>query len=361
MTAQLPAGQTNADRDCLPPLTTFAFPYGETSITPPPQEQVLPPSEWKLVSTMPKFDRSAGFNLELIHSDNQYSEFWVLTNNQQGLFQYRTDTEQWTINKTADVSTASRLFLDKKGNIWSVRAGYYGPFDLQPFLSRYDKRKGEFIPVYNIGDTWTLTVSSVKVDENGIFWMMVKKRGVYQLLSFDPLTVKATLHLESPDYRSSLEISPDNKILFVDQKNNNLIAYTPNTSNIDSYNIPVALDLPVDAELYFDNSGRLWINDVGWFDFSTPPRRQWFTIVRSPIFIDVVPGAGQWGWGRPTFINESPDGFLWYVSSRGTGWLDTKNGTWCLFTTYTSNVLEDREHNLWILADGKLFRRDTSP
>lgn len=357
VTAQLPGGQpADSDKECLPPLATFAFPHGETNITPPPQKPVLPPSEWNLVSPLPNFDKLAAYRLALISYNDQYSEIWVLTNNGQGLFQYRTDTKEWSVNKTNYDSIASLLFPDNKGNVWSARKGYYGPFDAQPFLSRYDKGKEEFVPVYNNGDTWTLTISSVKVDNKGIFWLMVKNRNSYQLLSFDPTTLKAKLHLESPDYGSSLVISRDNKILFIDQKENDLIAYTPDTEKIDTYHIPVAFGY-ADADLYLDSFERLWFNDLGWFDFSTSTSRQWFTVVRSPIFIGFPEGIGQWVWTRPTFLTESADGLLWFRSIRGDGWLDTKTGTWCLFTTYDSNILQDSEHNLWMLADGKLYMK----
>lgn len=103
---------------------------------------------------------------------------------------------------------------------------------------------------------------------------------------------------------------------------------------------------------------RLWLNDNGWFDFSTSRTPQWFTVVRSPIFIDFLPGAGVWAWGKPVFTTESEGGVLWYSSSRGTGWLDTKDGTWCLFTSYPSNVIKDSESNLWVFVDGKLYTFD---
>jgi streptogramin lyase len=300
----------------------------------------------------------SAYRLALISYDDQYSEIWVLSNNWQGIFQYRTDTQEWIVNKTGNIEDISLLFLDKEGNVWSARVNYLGPsFTSLPFLSRYDKEKGEFIPVYDNGDTWTLTVSSVKVDDEGIFWMMVDNRGVHQLTSFNPSTLKATIQLESPDYGYSLEISPDNKILFGDQKDNSLIVYSPDTGKVDSYKIPLTVYFGLGVDLFLDSYGRLWVNDFGWMDLSTSTSHQWFTVVRSPIFIDFPEGIGQWGWTSPTFSTESADGLLWFRSIRGTGWLDTNTGTWCLFTTYDSDILQDNEHNLWMLADGKLFER----
>jgi hypothetical protein len=359
VSAQLPAGQPPvSDEACLPPLTTFAFPNGETNITPPPQSPVLPPSEWRLVSTLPNFDKLSEYRLALISYDDQYSDIWILANNGQGLFQYRTDTKEWSVNKTTNASTSSLLFLDSEGNVWSARVDTLASI---PFLSRYDKEKGEFIPVYDNGDTWNLTVSSVKVDDEGIFWMMVNNRGVHQLTSFNPSTLKATIQLESPDYGYSLEISPDNKILFGDQKDNSIIAYSPTTGKVDSYKIPLTVYFGSYIELFLDSYGRLWVNDFGWMDLSGSTPHQWFTVVRSPVFIDFPEGIGQWAWPRPTFSTESPDGLLWFRTIRGTGWLDTKTGTWCLFTTYDSDILQDREHTLWMLADGKLFERFGNP
>lgn len=104
---------------CLPPLITFGFPNGETFLLPPEQEPLLPSGKWKYVSTLPQSAESTEYTLAFVHSRNTHNEVWVVTNNPKILYQYRTDTQKWTINKTADVSTASYLFLDGKGDVWS--------------------------------------------------------------------------------------------------------------------------------------------------------------------------------------------------------------------------------------------------
>jgi hypothetical protein len=53
---------------------------------------------------------------------------------------------------------------------------------------------------------------------------------------------------------------------------------------------------------------------------------------------------------------DTQDGRLWYSSLRGSGWVNPATAQWCLFTTYQSNILEDSTGNLWMIADGDLYK-----
>ncbi|MEW5940901.1 MAG: hypothetical protein AB1750_14620, partial [Chloroflexota bacterium] len=59
---------------------------------------------------------------------------------------------------------------------------------------------------------------------------------------------------------------------------------------------------------------------------------------------------------RPYGLSESSDGMFWFWSSIGTVRLNPKIGEWCLFTTYSSPVVEYSNHNLWMVADNKLYK-----
>jgi len=62
-------------------------------------------------------------------------------------------------------------------------------------------------------------------------------------------------------------------------------------------------------------------------------------------------------WYRPRPMIESSDGRIWFDgSSAGLVWLDPQKGIWCKFTTIDSNILEDREGNLWLLYDSQLYK-----
>ncbi len=63
----------------------------------------------------------------------------------------------------------------------------------------------------------------------------------------------------------------------------------------------------------------------------------------------------------PKILLESADGKLWFHHENGMISLDPKKGEWCWFTTYQSNIVEDSQHNLWMIADGKLYTYPLKP
>jgi len=85
---------------------------------------------------------------------------------------------------------------------------------------------------------------------------------------------------------------------------------------------------------------------------------EWYQIQRSPLFISGVKGSfGDFQYQTPEVILESSDGRIWFLHSyNGMITLDPSTGTWCWFTTYQSNIVEDTDHNLWMIADNKLYK-----
>jgi ligand-binding sensor domain-containing protein len=66
-------------------------------------------------------------------------------------------------------------------------------------------------------------------------------------------------------------------------------------------------------------------------------------------------------WKSPTILMESSDNRLWFESENGLVWLDPSEGKWCWFTTVQSNIVEDEEHNLWMIANEKLYKYPLKP
>jgi hypothetical protein len=129
--------------------------------------------------------------------------------------------------------------------------------------------------------------------------------------------------------------------------------------NVDFPNLAV----PGDSPLLLDSSDRLWVSTEGWLNHPASTRPEWYRIIQPPIFIDGFAdkgfgGSGYGGFTRsiPFGMNESSDGMFWFWSWVGTVRLNPKIGEWCLFTTYSSPVVEDSNHNLWMVADNKLYK-----
>ncbi|MEW6028597.1 MAG: hypothetical protein ACOYZ8_01540 [Chloroflexota bacterium] len=366
---------TQRDSKCISPLTTFVYPNGETTLLPSPQEPVLPPADWAMISKV-KYNHPASLSLEVIQSHNGYDELWILSNNNQGVFRYRTDTQEWRITPSttpnAPFAFGSFLFLDNSRSVWAARRwpktlSITGDFSL---LVYYNEASDQFEPVTDkdglLQDSDSLAIEALEVSQNGIFWMIIKEldsinfKEIYYLYSFDPIALKAERHLTGPQFSSNIVISPNGDIFMLDLSRGKLIEFHPSSGETKEYGIPdPELSNQFSATIFLDSKSRLWVNDIGWFDFSSADLSpQWFTVIRSPVFIDVIEGAGVWSWGYPVFTYESSDALLWFWSSRGTGWLDTQYGEWCLFTTYRSPVLEDSSGRLWMLADDTLYMKN---
>jgi len=81
-------------------------------------------------------------------------------------------------------------------------------------------------------------------------------------------------------------------------------------------------------------------------------------MIRSPIFITNILWSGlDYRWKSPKVVLESSDDRVWFQSDEnGMVWLDPDEEQWCWFTTEKSNIVEDAEGNLWMIADGKLYK-----
>ena len=106
--------------------------------------------------------------------------------------------------------------------------------------------------------------------------------------------------------------------------------------------------------LFVDKSGNLWLDDHAWMD----PKGIWHQVIRSTLFItDRMPDSGyNYFWAFPHIVFESSDDLLWFRSENGMTSLNVHKGEWCWFTTDQSNIVEDSNHTLWMIADDKLYK-----
>jgi hypothetical protein len=375
--------------ECLPSITNFAYPIGDTGAKRPMPVDKLPPENWKVVTSTPDFPygRVPGddlADLEVLQNLNSKDRIWVrITGKQYHLAYYQIDTGYWkTIEKIAGYSEqdsfSPQLFLDQNNTIWiagnPTKVEGIGADTM--LLGTYDESSQQFKSVLALKDLpdftpakriYTVDITHIQMDDKGDLWFFLSiaewnKETKYRLFKFSPLNHTLEVHLADlnlTDYNTgSLVISPENILYLLstpksDTQKASLILYNPANEKIK--NIVVPGDLSSLSSLFWDDHQRLWINDDVWLDLF--PGGYWNRIIKSPIFIMVMPGSGLWSRSYPVYSLETDDGRLWYSARyRGTGWVDPSTGKWCLFTSHPSNVVRDSEGYLWLIASGKLYR-----
>jgi len=367
---------------CIPPITSFAYPANQQIPDSLIAKQQIPPSTpWKIEASMPNLPPGAQDSFDDIsvaHPRAGYSEIWVKrrfdiggtefgggTASLQTLI-FQTDTENWrTFSQQIQDSPIriDELYQGKNGSLFADIS-----FSNKSALGLYNEKEGQFDLVKNSN---SIPDSIHVLDNNGTLWILNNKDGIY---SFDPSTSQLEKRVDIPDlvvqqlldiYGRTVAFAPDGSLYFLnfqDSGNTELIRYDPVSNKLERnveaeieywLGLLYYLDTPVHS-LYVDHLGNVWLEDQGWIT----PDGAWYKVVRSPIFIaEEVPDIPlKYVWVHPSILLESSDNRLWFSSANGMAWLDPQKGEWCWFTTYQSNIVEDQQHNLWMIADNKLYK-----
>jgi len=371
--------------ECLPPLTNFAFPVGGIrdlgNIT--PRALTLPPVNWKKQASLPKdFYFNTFGNITVLAN----GDLWIqgLLNNDVSYFIYRPRKNseiylEEVHGQQYKYYVPEKLLQTPDGTLWGLGTEYgysYEPWEtpnVKPLISRYDEGVGQFEYIENTPHDFRAasTVTDAKYDLNGNIWILINNHierteitsGLYR---FNPDTLRVDFFLVMPDnviFRSIMPAS-DKSIWLLGyestlQQKTVISRYFPETGELRTYQNEgfLNMDLGSSSLLFLDRSNRLWISNEGWFNNPSSETPAWYHIIQSPIFIDEnVDGIGNFYRSRPLGMNQSSDGMFWFWSSIGTVRLNPQIGEWCLFTTYTSPVVEDSNHNLWMVADNKLYK-----
>jgi hypothetical protein len=387
--------------ECLPPLTNFSFPVGVIgdlgNITPHPP--TLPPANWKTETNLP--DGFFGYgNITILAN----GDLWIQGSIHSGTTAYsiyRKGREPFIYlgdfyGEAYKYYVPERLLQTKDGILWGIGTAYGNEFDrweythIKPLISRFNATTGSFEYIENnLHDIDAHSgVNDAKLDSDGFIWLLVNQpkddntswrldgneipSGLYR---FNPNTLEVNYFLVMPDdviFRNIMPISDGSIWMLGDKSTPNgkktvLSRYFPETGELRPYqgtftysteneDIP-NLDISPYSPLFLDSSDRLWISNEGFLNHPAAERSEWYRIIQSPIFInEYVDGVGNFYRARPLGMNETSDGMFWFWSSIGTVRLNPKIGAWCLFTTYSSSVVEDHNHNLWMVADNKLYK-----
>ena len=299
---------------------------------------------------------------------------------------YQPKSQSWEA-VSADIGDsgllAGDIFVTSDGSVWSKTVWdtihERTVLEKVPVLSKFNEntRRFEFAKgVLKI--PWTLFTYNffpwpeIVLDNNGVFWIFAKNDGVYR---YDPVAqrtekqaslsgLNVTQAALSPDGSIYFEIFSEkiySKESFFHLSDGMLFQFIPKTKEI------VPLDIldepwPVFSGMLVDPMGRLWLGAIGYRE----PDGEWKRIHPDPQ--EYFKHAGDTYWATPTLMLESSDGVLWYrkfldldLRAEGTAWYDPQTGEGCMFTNIAANIIEDSERQLWMVADGKLFKYQLTP
>jgi len=389
---------------CIDSKHSFAYQTSGEMLAEPESPPVLPPKPWLIETELPIFPDNSmpstrkNWILGVFPGSDGSWNIWILRSwsndpikggfDSMGILVYNTDSKHWTKVPAYVKGTQSivgELFMTQDGTIWAHN--YRGDFvtifeppywiglaqlntlpsyDL-PLFSMYNENEDQFEPVKNvqipasqIEGEW----NKVLLDKNGVFWVLVQGDGIY---SYSPNTQKVDRHVDLSTgilkrAVKSVFIDSANNIFFSDDSSA-VFRFSIDTSSIEKVGgIPLPLDGKYDLSFHgilVDHSKRLWIGNTGWAE--PDEYRTWYQLFPSPIFVTPSEGDTLYAQQKPRLTIESIDGKLWYQFNDGIAWLDPKEEKWCWFTTERSNVIEDQQHNLWIVAENTLYKYPLYP
>ena len=371
---------------CITPPETFAY-----SRTPEdgmlPFAVTLPSGEWQVETTL--LEEPGHTGIMASRTRNGRIELWILSQlstqpTERAVYAftiYYPESKTW---KTVPVEMEyggitvhiEKLFVTQDGSIFGL------PLSVDqkktpdiPFLSKYNEetevfefvRGAEIIPAASAGADGYPLSSKVVLDTKGnTFWVLVPDDAVY---SYDPVKQVSQKHEALPDTDKTdlgdAVFSADGNIYYL---SNEGMVFTNNDLWLNRFDLttqsfekrPLGLEpWPPAYTIFGDHAGRLWFSALGWKE----PDGRWYQLLRSPIFVTNILWSGmEYRWKSPKILMESSDHRLWFYSyENGMVWLDPEKETWCWFTTYNSNIVEDQQHRLWMIADGKLFKNQLHP
>lgn len=372
--------------ECLETFETFA--YGNYSQNPRVIEP-SPNSSWHRVASLPpqiNQDFPIFNQVSATRVINNQEEVWI-TGNGVGFAVYNINRQEWDLIPRTVYSTdyvVSQLFVANNGDIWGQNIPIPQQEDPEygeiPLLSRFNETANRFeIPVvtvqasvlpqrgYFFPQSTYSNIPQVVIDNSGIFWIIVSNDGIYQ---FDPVTEtyekqasldfsvsQATLSADDSLYLWSSSTQIPQSATFRERLTlppNSVWHYSLESRSFTLIDLPDR-DWPIFNGMLVNQSGQLWLGAIGFRDLDYT----WHLI--HPNTDEYLDNAGNYRWGPPRLLTESSDGRLWYVrytdgGGDGTAWYDPQTGEGCLIMHHAANIVEDSNQQLWMVANGNLYR-----
>lgn len=360
--------------ECIPVSANLALPIGVYGIS-EPNQIFTPPLGWELITSLPSAIRSSSLSLELIENT-----IWV--SDRRAVAKFDVSKGVWDAYATfeSDRSNTLRLWLAHNGDLWKI---YSDPFRLELFNSGNDRFESIAIKQDNVELNMKVLKSNVVEDKNGKLWFFLQNAAnpiadIY-LFSFDPQQSQITEEPIKLKYSTFINMTANVEGVFwivtvdsIDDEKRVLIKYDPNTDETHylsslprkGEDIPVSLKSILDKvpTPFQDYSGKLWLGNKGWLDFSDPDYPKLYQIILPPEFL-------TYRYEEPptmvltTYIEQilqSSNDWMWFASDAGVVRLkissDYQHGDWCLVTNGANAILRESNGYLWMLVNKQIYR-----
>lgn len=263
--------------------------------------------------------------------------------------------------------TPYRILKTSDNSIWGIgRKIGFG----YSFLSKYNEITNQFELVIDFENLSQLNIDGAILDiaegKNRTLWLVVetnfRKDLEYKLYSFEIDNKTLLEHPLGEDLSPrKLAIDQDGS-LWIITSDFSLITLYFSENTIIKYEDPEIVFIFQEgfqseklrgSTLYFDRRGNLWVDNIGWFEFK--PQPVWHRLLESPIFLSVNEN-GQVFHARVNSIFEDSEENIWFNTTVGVVKNKAHDKSWCWVTTFHSNIAEDSSGNLWMIADGKLYK-----
>ena len=370
--------------ECIPIPEVVSYPMPEGPLSSVREiTTVLPLSPWEVEAILDE-------SLQLIDlfaaiTRNENKEIWVRAwregSSNFEFFIYDVNSENWrSISAEIEISgysaDISQLFFTTDGSVYGKLYQSFSDLideESSPILSVFNEDLKRFVIIEAINDL-PITAdeandSQILYDEkaNG-FWFLISGIEIYFFdIAAQKVIKKAEIHSEESTLHINAAISQEKLIYILIENglnltNSNVSLYSFDTQTSEVKYQGFGLEtIPKVWYLFAAQSGAIWFGGVGWAE----PSDEWFKwhqLVQNPLFYTNIRFSGlDQPWNSPMIEVESKDGRLWmrpssYEYGDGMAWFDPEEERWCWFTTAISDIEKDEAGNLWLVADGKLYR-----
>lgn len=350
--------------ECIKNQNTFAFPWVVSGGT--NKEETPPPSAiWEEIVN---FNQTATDFIQILEFNEA---LWI---NGQELIRF--PIKNGDVNTFANTSQfkPSYLFIFND-HLWSVGRQFINsnePGHLS--INQYDQLSEVFNEVINIEEILgenNLGLGKALFSDDKVFLKIENKQRNWKLVAIDLRTTSLILDYSPNGSMSNLTRKPDGSFWFIDENmegRNSLMVYSSITGDVKEYEPSKSFsetygnllfeqmeDMP--TTLFFDQNNRLWLDSKGFLDMNNLEFPIWHEIFTGPEFLaeNILPEK-RYSWSKIFSITETDGEIYWFNTTGGVVKLDFDTGEWCKFTTARGNVLEDERGDLWLLANGVLYK-----
>jgi len=277
-----------------------------------------------------------------------------------------------------------QLFVSHDGQVWGSLVLDGSIFDVKeveqvwdkvktearPFLSTFNEETQRFELVEGLEIFPYKTVVVYLLDSQDNFWIEIKGEGLYRYAAgADKIEKQIDLPADSFSFYS-VNLAPDGSLYLLGKMTDgkftmdevSIFHYLPETQELLTMQLPQE-PWRIFGGMIVDHKNRIWLGTGGYLDAD----ENWHWVHPDPqAYIDTHMNTDPWSWVYPpTVITETSDGVLWYANfiddgrgNDGTAWYDPETGEGCVITSEVSNVVEDSQQRLWLVADKKLYMYD---